>query len=1018
MPAKATGKIICKKIFTFLSFLLYLELCYTHLYVPRFLVRERGLALLSRSNFKEIEVFSCRDVNSTVHVYDHSQSGGQVVWLENEDLNRAFGIGFMTPPEHSRGCAHIVEHCVLSGSRKYPVKDPFMTMLKTSMTTFLNAMTYADMTIYPVSSLNEQDFHNLMDVYLDAVFFPKMLEQPLIFKQEGWHYTYDEAQDELGITGVVYNEMRGAYSTPDRTVAQQINRALHPMTPYAEDSGGDPYQIPDLTYAAFCDFHRRYYRPDNSLVVLYGDIDIDRALTQIDGDYFSQFSQASGKVKLSAIGSPKVSGIKHCYYNGDGVQTPEKSAYFTYNVPLGLAADRKRVFSLSVLLDYMANAESSPLRQEIVEAGLAQDVSGLLGQNFYLDASLVFEKVNAAHCEVLVSKIEQKLARILAEGLDRNLLEALLNSHEFALREAASNVRGINRVVQVISGWRYDFTVQETVNYSHIYKDLRKQLKTAYYEDLLRETFLDNQSRILLCHEPKEGLFKEKDDALAQALAEKLQGMSAAEIADIKAENAALYDYQTSIDSPEALASLPKLKLSDVKREIAKIPQERHVLSNGQTLLFHPQDTAGIRYLRFAFPLDTVTEEELPLVGDLLTYLGSVDTATRSYQDLDIGLMKCTNGLSIKTYLYEKNDTAHSYLPKLEVCFATLDGEMTQALALVSDILNHSQFKDANRMRNLLQREKMAFDDDAESRGHGLAVDRLRSFVSQAGKMEDLIGGLSHYDHMRTQLADFEAQFATYAARLTALQAKLWDPKRVVLSLTGQRGDDDYIKATIQDIDDFLRGLKPVPEDVHTIPLRFDLAGPHKEAITTSSNVQYVAAGSILDIDEYKLSGSMVVLANILSHNYLHEQIREQGGAYGTGLIMSEISDVIAYSYRDPNLLETIATYEHLPKALEELDLTQAQIEQFIIGSMNRFHYPITPRIVNRLMFKFYFKGESRQSVESKLAQALATTKDDLLAFKSHLAEAMQAGNVVVFGNQEKIAEAVDFFDEVRPLKR
>lgn len=965
------------------------------------------------SGFTLMETFYSNDVNSEVRVYEHEQSGGQVVWLKNQDPNRAFGIGFMTPPETSQGVAHIVEHCVLAGSRKFPVRDPFMTMMKTSMNTFLNAMTFADMTVYPVASMNEKDLHHLMDVYLDAVFFPNMLENDKIFQQEGWHYTADEETGELGISGVVYNEMRGAYSSPDRLVIQQMTRSLHPQTTYAVDSGGDPYEIPSLTYEEFCQFHQAHYRPENSLAVLYGDLNIDRCLTQIHEGYFKHFTASTGKVRLKTR-QPAVG--KHCerlYFNGDEDMQPDQDSYYTYAVPFGWATDRKQQITLAVLIDALANTESSPLRQALVEKDYAKDITGYLSNSYYLDFSLILEKINEAKAEEITQIIDKTIAQIVREGLDQDHLEALLNSHEFMLREAGGNMRGVTRVIQLISGWRYDMPIAEIVNYTEIYQDLRSKLGTGYYEAVLEQYFLGDHGHQVLCHIPRTDLFKEADQRLAEKLAEKRSQMSAADFEAICQTEAELLAYQEQEDSKEAKATLPKLELSDVKREITPIPQERVELAGGQRLLFHPQETAGVRYLRFAFPLDTISEDDLPLVSDLAAFLGSVDTPAYAYGDLDTALMKYTNGLSITPKVYRHVQDTGAYVAKFEVCFATLAGEMTNALELLEGILNASDFSDTKRLKNLLERSQLSFEDSAEYRGHSLAIRRLRSFTSQAGQFQERLSGLTYYDHVRSMLAADDDTFAAYQERLKELLVKLFDPERVVLSLTGEKHN---FSATLADIEAFLGHLTPVACQV--APLTFALPGQKREAITTNGNVLYVTQGEIMPYTATQKTGNDVVLANILSHNYLHEKIREQGGAYGAGVIMQQTGDIYAYSYRDPHIETTLETYAHLPEALADLDLTQEELDQFIIGSMTSFHYPIVPANVNQLMLGLYFTGQNKASLEARLAEALQTNLEDLKVSYERLSQAMSAHNVVVIGNEDHIQDKKEFFDEIRPLKQ
>ena len=415
-----------------------------------------------------------QDANAQVHTFTHEQSGGQVIWVENDDQNRTFGIGFKTPPKDSTGVAHIVEHSVLSGSRKYPAKDPFMTMLKTSMNTFLNAMTFSDMTIYPVSSMNEEDFHNLTDVYLDAVFFPKMMTEEHIFRQEGWHKELFDVDEPIIYNGVVYNEMRGAYSDAERIIMQDVTANMHPNSTYAHESGGYPYDIPNLTFENFKQFHADHYRPDNALAYVYGDIDIDRTLRQINGDFFSEFSTINHeKIQFDLPKTAEGHREYQAFYNADERKTSEQDSYLTYMTHVGTSTDLTDNYVANILSDALIEAEAAPIRLALIEAGLAEEVEAMGSDGYYLDFGLVLKQFNPENKDKALAVIKATLNDLVANGINRDLLEGVINTREFAARQAGGAMKGITYEIQMTMAWRYDMSPTEVLHFSKYYDELR-----------------------------------------------------------------------------------------------------------------------------------------------------------------------------------------------------------------------------------------------------------------------------------------------------------------------------------------------------------------------------------------------------------------------------------------------------------------------------------------------------------------------------------------------------------------
>lgn len=953
-----------------------------------------------------------QDANAQVHTFTHEQSGGQVIWVENDDQNRTFGIGFKTPPKDSTGVAHIVEHSVLSGSRKYPAKDPFMTMLKTSMNTFLNAMTFSDMTIYPVSSMNEEDFHNLTDVYLDAVFFPKMMTEEHIFRQEGWHKELFDVDEPIIYNGVVYNEMRGAYSDAERIIMQDVTANMHPNSTYAHESGGYPYDIPNLTFENFKQFHADHYRPDNALAYVYGDIDIDRTLRQINGDFFSEFSTINHeKIQFDLPKTAEGHREYQAFYNADERKTSEQDSYLTYMTHVGTSTDLTDNYVANILSDALIEAEAAPIRLALIEAGLAEEVEAMGSDGYYLDFGLVLKQFNPENKDKALAVIKATLNDLVANGINRDLLEGVINTREFAARQAGGAMKGITYEIQMTMAWRYDMSPTEVLHFSKYYDDLRAKLDTDFYERWIQDNLLDAATSLVGIYQPKVGLFKAQDEQLTAQLAAEKAAMTDQDIQALIEENQALRNYQDTPDTEEARQTLPKLAISDVPRTTQAIAQEVLTGQQGVPVLFHEQDASGIRYVQMAYRLDHITAEDLPYVNYLAILLGLLDTENYDYRQMDIEMMKATAGISMRPKVFIREGSKDDYVPVLVASFAAIGDHSARGFELLQDTMTFTDFSDKARILNVLQRTKFNMSQSYEGAGHRVAISRLRSFYSQAAKYEDVIAGLTFYDHMTDLIENFSTKADAFIEKLREVNGKIWDPRMLTVSLTADGVDQS---ALLDQVNHFIDQAKPA-DSVEPVNVQFDLVGNHyHEAIQTNGNVQYVSVGGPVSVEDY--NGRYVVFANILSKDYLHENIRAKGGAYGAGLSLTAAGDVTTYSYRDPNVDKTVAVYQNLPAFLENPGLSQDDLEQLIIGSMTSFHYPLIPASVNNLMVTRHFRGMTKDMVDARLSQALDTKVADLIAFKAQIQTALDADNLVVFGNKQKIEESKQVFNHKRTI--
>lgn len=960
--------------------------------------------------FRLMKTESLPDIQATAYHYHHVQSGGEVVWLKTDDANRTFGIGFKTPPQDSTGVAHIVEHTVLSGSRKYPVKDPFMQMVKSSMSTFLNAMTFADMTCFPVSSMNEEDFHQLMDVYLDAVFFPNVLTDERIFRQEGWHKELFTPEETMRYNGIVYNEMRGEYSSADRMVSRQIQQYAHPNSTYANESGGYPYAIPTLTYEDFVAFYRRYYRPDNALVGLYGDIDIDRTLAQIDGEFFSAFTATGQPVTYTTPAWD--TGLKQetVYYHGDRDQTAAKDTYLSYTVPFGTTKTLMDQYRLGILMTALVESEAGPLQQALVETGYAQDLYINMNGGYYLDFSFVVERMDAAQAPQVITIIEDTLQRVATEGVDTTILNAVANTSELLLRKLGGSNRGLTLFIQMLSGWRYRQNPTDGMHYQTIFKQLRSDIASGAFTAWVKESLVHPTQRVILLHEPKVGLFSAMDQQVTAQLSRQQQAMSTEERQQLMSANQALKAYQQTPDTAEALATLPQLQLADIERTVTTFSEERQSLPNGGQLLYHPQPTNGVRYFTIALSLDHLDQADLPYVSDLMHVLGTIDTKHHTYQELEVQVAALTNGIQMQPKVYAPTAAHPEGMGRVLLSFSALQPNTAQALALLREVLLESQWQNQERLRLVFQQLKSGLEEEAEASGHRLAMERLQALLTRYGCYRDLLSGVSYYDHVVAITEQLRTAPDTVIAHWQRVLARLLSGREPVVSLTSEPADQAaFTREAMAFVD---RLLTP---NTAQHPLSLTPLAMASEGLTSPGNVQYVAMGN--QYTPWTEHGKWRVLGNLMSNEILYEQLRLEGGAYGEGFLITSEGIALAYSYRDPHLDRTLHYFEHMADSLRAAHYSDADLERLIIGTLTSYQYPLAPQQVDSLALNRYFRGMTTERLLQRLDETLQTSPRDLKDYVDFLVAFAEDPKVVVYGNQEKLHRAQYAFGTLRPFK-
>ncbi|PKY90823.1 hypothetical protein CYJ27_07930 [Aerococcus christensenii] len=967
------------------------------------------------AGFQQVRSLKIPEQDMEVLEYHHDKSGGRVIWLKNEDENRAFGIGFLTPPTDSTGVAHIVEHAVLSGSRKYPLKDPFMGMVKQSMNTFLNAMTYQDMTLFPVASMNEEDFHHLMDIYLDAVFFPKMYQEKYVFQQEGYHRELYAPEEDITLNGIVYNEMRGVYSSPDREVMQQIDETFHQGSTVAYESGGYPYAMSQLTYEDFLAFHRKHYRPNNAITVLYGKIDIDKALSQIDQDFFSHFQDEGTPIRLNCPPVPEGDRRQILFFDGDEAMTTEKDSYLSYHIPFAKGDSLEEIYLYQWLMTALVEGESSPLHQALVDGGYCQEVSIYASETYYQDFSLLLEKVDSRRADDIIAVIEETLKRVAHEGLDRDLLKACLQQMEFSLREMGGAERGVTTFIQLMSAWRYQKDPLKCLQYNRQIENLKQYLEGDRIEQVILDRLVHFKSRLVLVHEPKQDYHKNLDYKLAQQLAQEKEAMTSLELEQLLEENKGRLRYQQRPDRTEDLQKLPQLKKSDISEWVVNPTYEEISFSSGQIGFFHPETCGGIHYLTFSFPVTSLSVKDLSALKHWSILLASLSTEQRDFSDLEVNLAKVAKGVRFVPQVFVNQKDSNRYTLQFMVHLSTLTSQTSQALTLIREILTQTLFEDKERIRNILKRVKADLEERFDQSGHQLAIGELASQYSEAKACGNSLSGLAYYDALCEFLANFEMQYEDFKTQWQSFSQTLCQPNQCVVTLCS---DEEGKEELIADVEEFLEGLGQVTQVQVYRPMEVETASRGNEGIISNSQVQYVVQGGRLLKPGERFNGHLPVVGNIISNEILHERIRVQGGAYGGGLSLLPTGEVFAYSYRDSHLNQTLEAYKGVGHAVRDLHLTQEEVDQFILGAVTRYQYPYAAKNVNEITLKRYFKGVTVEDCHRELKELLATTPEQVEMIAERIDRMLSEAQVVVYGNQDKLEKNRQVFDRIRPLKK
>lgn len=957
-----------------------------------------------------------KDINSFGMLLKHKKTGARVTVVSNDDNNKVFSVGFRTPPFDSTGVAHIIEHSVLCGSRDFPAKDPFIELAKGSLNTFLNAMTYPDKTIYPVASCNEQDFQNLMHVYMDAVFYPNIYNRQEIFKQEGWHYELESEEGELKYNGVVYNEMKGAFSSSEQQLFRTIQNSLFPDTAYGVESGGDPEYIPDLTYENFLAFHKRYYHPSNSYIYLYGDIDVNEKLEWLNEKYLKDFEYlpVDSEIKFQQPFQERREIIS--YYPLSEQEELSSNTYLSYNLSIGTSLDRELCMAFQILEYVLLSSPGAPLKQALLDAGIGKDIiSSFDGDTYQPIFSVIAKNAETEQREEFLKVVKGTLEELVKKGLDEKSLRAAINYYEFKYREAdfGQFPKGLMYGIQMLSSWLYDDSKPFLkLGSNTLFESLKGKINSDYYVRLIENYLLGNPHVSMVTLLPKQGLTAKKEEQLEEKLRAYKKSLSAEEINRLILDTASLKLYQDTPSTKEELESIPLLSVEDIDSKSQPYYNDEKDV-DGITIVHHNVFTNGIAYMRLIFDLEDVPKELTPYIGLLSSVLGLVDTEHYSYLELSNEINIHTGGISCDLSCYGRKNNPNEYLPALILDVKALYEEMDDAFDLLKEIISFTKFDDKKRLSEIISEIKSRLLMHLTSAGHSAAVDRAMSYFSEASRFSEETKGISFYKFIEKLDTEFKNEAEEVIRKLKRLMCYIFRKENLIISFTSNEEGLDTLKGKLLP---FVEQLKEEP--VEKSEEHFELVKSN-EGFKTSSQVQYVARTGNFFQAGFEYTGALDVLKVIMSYEYLWTNIRVKGGAYGCMCGFSSISGNGYFtSYRDPNLKETIGVYERAADYVQNFTVDERDMTKYIIGTISNIDTPRTPRMKGDVSMGAYLTGLTEEDAQRQRNEILGATQEDIRRLSGIVKAIMDCGNLCVIGSETKIEQNKDLFLEVKNLSK
>lgn len=945
------------------------------------------------------------EIRATLWRMEYEKNGADLIWLDRADDNQTFAIAFKTIPQDDTGVFHILEHSVLCGSEKYPVKEPFVNLLKSSMATFLNAFTFPDKTMYPVCSRNAQDFLNLIDVYMDAVLHPLSITDPHAFRQEGWHFELDDAEGELRRNGVVYNEMKGAYASPETVLYSELERLLFPDNCYGFESGGHPEHIPELTYEGYLAAHARFYHPSNARIILDGQMDLDAVLAKLDS-----FLSLYDRIEVNAdIPLQKPVAPPECVreYEIGPDEDEQNKAFLSLGWGLMRYDEIEENLAFSVLTDVIAGSNESPLPKALLERDLAEDISFTLTDGTAQQyAAFVAKNADPAKKDEIFALVRETLSDLAEHGLDHNRLHSLLNNLEFTTREKdfGSYPRGLIFAMNSLNTWLYGGDPAQVFFYDDIFRSLRAKIDSGWFEAFLRRTLLENPHFVRLVMLPSKTLGAERAAREAETCAAIKAGWSDAEIENVLAEFQTLRARQAQEDTPEQLAKLPRLSLADIPEQSAPIAQ--NVLSvDGVPVIHQSEETDGITYLDLFFDLSDLSDSELDCTSFFSGLLGELATEHFSVLELRSEIEGKLGRFVVSAPVFAPDGSLTEAHPKLCFTVALLPEHKADAVALLDEILNRTDFTNLNDMFNILRQSRMGLEQRIISGGNAFAAMRTAASVSARSAVNERLLGITSLRWLQKTEKTFQADGLRRAKDFAALLRRIVSTKRLTLSITGEM-DEGFLRDVLSVLGDAPVGA---PRQFETMPVR-------REGFIIPAEIGFAARSCNLNTIS-KFTGSARVAGQILTFDYLWNDIRVVGGAYGTGLSVRPDGDLRITTYRDPSPARSLGSFDKAGQALRDFCAGEGELDGFIISTIASSEPIISPSQAAGRGASLYFSGRTQADRQRNRSEMLHTSREDLERFSRELDALLKDSGICVVGGKAAIDACGDKLDTVEALQ-
>lgn len=960
-------------------------------------------------NYTVIKEEIIEELDGTGYLLRHNKTGARIVVISNHDDNKVFQIGFKTPPKDDTGVPHILEHSVLCGSKEFPLKDPFVELVKGSLNTFLNAMTYPDKTVYPVASQNDKDFFNLMHVYLDAVFYPNIYQKPEILKQEGWHYDLQSEDAPVTYNGVVFNEMKGVFSSPDQQLARIIQKSLLPDTPYGFESGGDPAAVPDLTYEMFLDFHKTYYHPSNSYIYLYGDMDVDEYLGFIHEHYLDHFEQKEIQSSWKAQEPFETAKRIEEFYPVGENDSEEEKTYFAYNTVVGTSLDRELYLAFQILDRALFGAPGAPVKKALLDAEIGKDISSSYDNGIEQPIfSIVAQEARNDQEQDFVRIIEETLQQIVRDGIPKRSLNAAFNYYEFKYKEANFGrfPKGLMYGLQMYDSWLYDDEKPFIhIKTNEIFEILRKRIDTDYFEQLIQTWLLSNPHKSIVVMKPKKGLQKVKDQREADKLKKYKDSLSTEEIKNLVQETKKLKEIQETPSTKEELEKIPVLDIEDIRKEVKPLSNKEMVL-NDVKILWHEYFTNQICYLKLTFDMSYVPMELVPYASLLTEIFTGVDTEKHSYLELGNEISIETGGIAATMNVLPKSED--EFLPIFAVKTKCFYPNIQKAFELMEEILFESKLDDKKRLKEIIGQIYTNLKIQLTETGHKTASNRAMSYFSKFAAYRETIQGIGMFESVKTWYENFENEYENIVKGLQNACRAIFQKQYLLVSYTGNEEEPDFMQ---EELDHFARRLYEDQKAAEKVKV---VCCTENEGFATAGGVQYAACAGNFMKKGFAYTGALKVLQVIFSYEYLWIQLRVKGGAYGCMCSFGTQGDSMFVTYRDPNLTETYDVYDHAGDYVENFDVDERDMKKYIIGTISNMDMPLEPDDMGVRSFNAYLMGKTEKDLQKDRDQVLSCTKEDIRALAPLVRSVVDAGNRCCIGNEEKLSQAKEYFDEIK----